>query len=281
MRRDKGIFRQPPIEHLAELHEAAAAALPSRALKRYRLIDEGFWRWTQLSSSFARKYADNVDVKLARSLMKIESHKYAPRAPNDGAWRGRTFVHILEELLDSRKRGLLDLGCGPCLFAQKAQDCGFQVTAVDARSERVPPSDVLGSITFIQEDVRKFDTSGFDIVCMLGLLYHLELKDQLTLLQNCRESVVVVDTQFCEESSAEIGSAPWQSMLVQEEGYKGVLYPESDNVMSGWGNESSFWHTEESLLRMFESCGFEKITRVIPQYSSKYGPRGFFLLNGT
>ncbi len=220
-----------------------------------------------------------MGAKPRRGLMTIEKHRYVPSAPNEGAWRGRTFVHVLEELLDSRKRRLLDLGCGPCLFAQKAQACGFQVTAVDARSDRVPPSDVLGSITFIQEDVRNFDPSGFDVVCVLGLLYHLELEDQLALLRNCRGSAVVVDTQFCEEGPAPIDAPSWQTMFVQEQGYTGLLYPEGNNIMAAWGNESSFWHTEDSLLRMFEACGFEKVTRVIPQYSSKHGPRGFFLLD--
>lgn len=211
--------------------------------------------------------------------MKIQSHKYVPHAPNDGARRGRTFVHILEQLFDPRKRRLLDLGCGPCLFAQKAQACGYQVTAVDARRDRVPSSDVLGPITFIQEDVRAIETSGFDVVCLLGLLYHLELDDQMALLRNCRGSAVVVDTQLCEEDRAPIDASPWQTTFVQERGYTGVLYPESDSTMAGWGNELSFWHTEGSLLKMFKACGFGRVTRVIPQYSSQYGPRGFFLLD--
>jgi hypothetical protein len=143
----------------------------------------------------------------------------------------------------------------------------------------VPPPDVLGSINFIEEDVRAIDTSGFDVVCVLGLLYHLDLDDQMALLQNCRGSAVVVDTQFCEDGRAPIDASSWQTTFIQERGYKGVLYPENDSVMAAWGNEVSFWHTEVSLLKMFKACGFERAIRVIPQYSSRYGPRGFFLLD--
>ena len=215
----------------------------------------------------------------ATSFVKIDSHQYTPQAADAGAWRGQVFVHILEDLLKLREGRLLDLGCGPCLFAQRAQACGFQVTAVDARSNRVPPRDSLGSITFIQEDVREIKTLGFDVICALGLLYHLTLDDQLALLRKCRGSIVVIDTQFCEEGGPPMDASSRPTAFVQEQGYHGVHFPEGNSVMAGWGNESSFWHTERSLLKMVEACGFEKVTRVVPQYSSKYGPRGFFVLD--
>ncbi len=212
-------------------------------------------------------------------LVIITSHQYTPQAADAGARRGQIFVHILEELLEVREGRLLDLGCGPCLFAQRAQACGFQVTAVDARSNRVPPRVALGSITFIREDVREFETPGFDVICLLGLLYHLTLDDQLALLRKCRGSIVIIDTQFCEERRAPIDASSRQTAFVQEQGYRGVHFPEGNSVMAGWGNESSFWHTERSLLKMVDACGFEKVMRVVPQYSSKYGPRGFFVLD--
>lgn len=213
------------------------------------------------------------------SQMKVKTHRFAPDAPNEGVWRGKTFVHILTDLV-RRRRGtsLVDLGCGPCLFARKAKDCGYRVTAVDARTDRVPPRKELKPIKFVQRDVREFDVRGFEVVCIIGLLHHLELPAQLDLLRRCAAATVIVDTQFYEETRAPMERPDWQKTLVHEGPYAGVRYPEGDTVMAGWGNKHSFWHTEKSLLSMFDACGFVRATKIVPQYSSKHGPRGFFLL---
>lgn len=211
--------------------------------------------------------------------MKIESHRYVPDSPNEGVWRGKTFVHILTKLIRSGQgTRLLDLGCGPCLFSFKAQACGYHVTALDARSEPVPPPEERPNIAFLQRDVRSFDPKGFEVIAVLGLLYHLELKAQLKLLGKCSRATVIVDTQFCEENFAPAEEQPWRRAFVDKQGFRGVLYPENENAMAAWRNVRSFWHTEDSLLRLFERCGFANVTRIVPQYSSKYGPRGFFLL---
>ena len=212
--------------------------------------------------------------------MKIESHRFVPDSSSESAWRGKTFVHILTKLIDSDTGArLLDLGCGPCFFSLKAEACGYQVTGVDARSERVPPPEERPNIAFLQRDVRGVDPKGFEVICMLGLLYHLELRDQIPLLEKCAGATVIVDTQFCEENFAPAEEQSWRGTFVEERGFRGVLYPENDNSMAAWRNVQSFWHTEESLFSLFELCGFQKATRIVPQYSSKYGPRGFFLLS--
>jgi 2-polyprenyl-3-methyl-5-hydroxy-6-metoxy-1,4-benzoquinol methylase len=108
------------------------------------------------------------------------------------SFRLRTFRCILEICCrrESAEVSLVDLGAGPCLFAKLAAKEDFRVTAVDVR----PPWNIDGSplpleslagIEFVQADACKFDVSGFDIVSIVGLLYHLTLDEQIDLLSRC------------------------------------------------------------------------------------------------
>src|SRR5271165_4539056 len=72
------------------------------------------------------------------------------------AVRTQIFRRLLSRL---GKKGakLADLGAGPCIFAKISRDEGYAVTAVDARTARRPADVELGSIKFVQSDVRAFD----------------------------------------------------------------------------------------------------------------------------
>ena len=49
--------------------------------------------------------------------------------------------------------------------------------------------------------VREFNLEPFDIVLIFGLLYHLEIDDQIGLLRRCQSKVVLVDTSvYCPDS---------------------------------------------------------------------------------
>jgi ubiquinone/menaquinone biosynthesis C-methylase UbiE len=203
-------------------------------------------------------------------------------AANEGAHRTQTFRHIIESLSLPVGSTVADLGAGPCIFARIAADHGLQVTAVDARTERVPPAEQLGPIRFVQADVRDFDLLGFDVVLILGLLYHLEIPDQLELLERSRGArAVVIDTQV---HISRLACTPephrFSHLHVTPEGYEGVEFTEAENPMASVGNKRSFWHTDGSLIRMFDATGFRAVTVVDPPYQSKHGARRFFVLRG-
>ena len=197
-------------------------------------------------------------------------------APNEGAQRTATFSWLLEEVVP-RGGTMLDLGAGPCVFARRAVNAGYRVTAVDGRTDRVP-EDLPDEIEFVQSDVRNFEVGGFDVVTILGLLYHLTLSHQLALLRACVSATVIVDTQIHDPGLVTDAAGDWARRPVQEDGYDGVLFQEGDNPMASIGNEQSFWHTEPSLLRLFEAAGFSACTVVEPVYVSKYGARKFYVL---
>jgi hypothetical protein len=193
---------------------------------------------------------------------------------SDGV-RTQTFAHVLTTHAPDAKT-LVDLGAGPCLFSRRAQQAGYQVTAVDARSERLP--DDLGDIRFVNADVRDFDPSGYDVIAILGLLYHLTLCDQETLLRRCATgAVVIVETQVHTPGFVPPAAEPWGWHVRQERGYEGIVYQEDSNPMASIGNATSFWHTQESLLRLFATCGLPRVTVVNPAHYSKYGTRKFYV----
>jgi 2-polyprenyl-3-methyl-5-hydroxy-6-metoxy-1,4-benzoquinol methylase len=99
---------------------------------------------------------------------------------------------------------VLDLACGEGVYAIEAALRGAEVVALDARTERmnegVRAAERLGLnyLRFEQTDIRKVNVGShgrFDIVCFLGILYHLDDHDVFPVLQNiyemCRQHVII------------------------------------------------------------------------------------------
>jgi hypothetical protein len=211
--------------------------------------------------------------------MRVERVEPGLVAPETGALRTKTFRWLLKENLKlAAGTTLVDLGAGPCKFSQIARDLGFKATAVDVRDERLPQD--LNDIAFVKSDVRTYDPRGFDVVCIIGLLYHLTLEDQIDLLTRCPvTSTVIIDTQIHvpELVVQEVNRDGFADRIVTEGPYTGVLYPELNNPMASCGNKTSFWHTEASLVSLLENTGRNWVRIVDPPYVSKYGARSWFV----
>jgi hypothetical protein len=203
-------------------------------------------------------------------------------ASNEGALRTATFRYILSNVLDVPKgKRVADLGAGPCIFSKIAADSGYRVIAFDGRDDRVPND--LGNVIFLKQDIRNFSSSGFDVVLILGLLYHLTLDDQIKLLAECNQAkAVIVDTQVhipdLVVSDASASRNSFSDTVVTKGPYSGVLFPEVNNPMASIGNQSSWWHTEDSMIKIFEDTGYKKCNVIGEPYVSKYGARRWYLL---
>jgi hypothetical protein len=153
---------------------------------------------------------------------------------------------------------LLDLAAGHGMFSVAAQEMGWRVTAIDARTERMP---MTPGIDWIQHDVRTYDVGGFDVIALLGLLYHLELPDQLDLLRRCSGTVTILDTHHSNRPTH------------VEQGYAGHTFREveadreehlAETATAAWRNLTSFWTTQPDLVRMLHDCGFETVLALVP-----------------
>jgi SAM-dependent methyltransferase len=172
-------------------------------------------------------------------------------------------LEIFATLLKSLRPGrLLDLGCGHGNFAILASEMGWQVTAVDVRTQRMP---MTTGVRWIQSDVRKFEIreGEYDCIALLGLLYHLELSAQLDLLKRCAHATTILDTHVSVKST------------VVESGYEGELFDEQagrtleqlrESGTASWGNLQSFWPEQESLIRMLHDSGYECVYQCLPPY---------------
>jgi hypothetical protein len=162
---------------------------------------------------------------------------------------------------------LLDLGAGHGAFSLIALELGWDVTAVDARTVRMP---MTSGIRWIESDVRTFDVSGYDCIALLGLLYHLELPDQLDLLRRCAPTPTILDTHHSVRPSTTV------------DGYAGHFYREpgasaeelAPIATASWGNTRSFWATREDLVRMLHDCGYRSVFAEEPAYRPD---RSFYL----
>ena len=181
----------------------------------------------------------------------------APPEGYDSAVR----LEIFDRLLRTMKPGrLLDLGAGHGAFAEHAAKLGWQVTAVDARTERFPWTE---GIEWIEADLREYPIGKPDVICLLGVLYHLELGDQIELLKKCAGTPTILDTHVT-------GSA-----TVTIDGYDGWFFEEElAAATASWGNERSFWPTRVALRQMLADCGYSSVLALEPDY---YPNRTFYL----
>jgi SAM-dependent methyltransferase len=185
---------------------------------------------------------------------------------------------IFRALLALLKPGrLLDLGAGKGNFSLSAAELGWEVTAVDARTVRWPDPNAepdpgaaarIRGIRWVQADVREFPIGAgdYDLVCVLGLLHHLEVPDQVALLRRCSGTATLLDTRIAKANPDRVG--PYEGMLIREHG---ETREERDAVpQASWGNAVSFQHTEESLLRLALDCGYTKMLQMRPPHREDY-----------
>ena len=180
---------------------------------------------------------------------------------------------IYQRMLDLFRPGrLADLGAGHGTFSRIAADRGWEVTAIDARTERFPDDP---RIRWMHADVRDADVTGQDLVVCLGLFYHLTLADQLDLLKRCAGTPLLIDTHLAVGVSTHALSAE-----VSSEGYTGRLYQEVlSSPLASWENTSSFWPDRPSFQRMLDDNGYGVVLTAEPWYLPD---RTFFLcLPGT
>lgn len=214
--------------------------------------------------------------------MMIDDSKYMFLQTGD-THRRTILDHILRHITVERDRKLVDLGAGHCIFSCAAAAHGYRVTAVDARQDR-KPAVLPPNVSFKLQDVRTFDLAGFDVILILGLLYHLTLDDQIDLLTRCpKGSRVIIDTQVHIRDL--VAQDVWDQMkldadaIERQSGYEGILYPEQTNLQASVGNAHSWWHTEPSILRLFKETGFSRCVMIGLPYVSKYGGRRWYALS--
>jgi SAM-dependent methyltransferase len=172
---------------------------------------------------------------------------------------------------------MLDLGTGAGTFSLIAARLGWEVTAVDARTVRTPDpetekdpdrSELARSVRWVESDVREFPVpmGEYDLICIFGLLHHLELDAQIKLLRRCSHTLTFLNVRVV------AGVVPTEG-LYEGRNYRepGETREERNQVpWASWENETSFYHTEESLLRLFQESGYTQTMVMRPPFERNY-----------
>jgi len=205
----------------------------------------------------------------------LEGGPNVPQAGPANAVKVRRVMQLTQDLASKpfSELRILDLGCGDGVYAIEAGLRGADVLGLDARSERmaegarVASRHGLRNVRFVQRDVRSVTRESlgiFDVVYLLGLLYHLDIPDVFQVLENVAAlcaRMLIVDTLIC--STAEL-ETEWRSEV-----YRGRRYREHEDadsaevrrsrVLRSIDNVFAFRFTRESLVRVLSATGFPSV----------------------
>jgi SAM-dependent methyltransferase len=165
------------------------------------------------------------------------------------------------------------LGCGEGVYAIEAGLRGAETVALDARTQRLSQGTAcagrhgLGTVRFVQEDVRRVtrETFGsFDVVYFLGLLYHLDVPDVFSVLENIHSlctGLLLIDTliSLTVENQVEWRSRAYQGKRHREHDDGDTEEVRRSRVLRSIDNTFSFRFTKESLLRVLHDVGFTSV----------------------
>jgi len=139
----------------------------------------------------------------------------------------------------------------------------------DADAEPDPAAaDLIRTIRWVKAEVREFpiEPGEYDLVCVLRLLHHLKVTDQVSLLKRCSTMPTLVDTRNAKVIVDVEGLH--DGMLILEHG---ETRDQRDAVPQvSWSNPHSFQNSEEALLRLVLNCGYVKIMQMRPPHRIDY-----------
>jgi SAM-dependent methyltransferase len=215
-----------------------------------------------------------LDVE-ALELFANKGREGGPGVPQAGQANGVKVRRIMQITRDLAGRPfpelrILDLGCGEGVYAIEAGLRGAEVLALDARTQRMDQGDAcaarhgLATVRFIEEDVRRVTRGtlgSFDVVYLLGLLYHLDAPDVFSVLESVHglcTRMVVLDTliSLTEDTQVEWRGQEYQGRRCREHGDEDTDEMRRSRVLRSIDNTFSFRFTKESLLRALRDIGF-------------------------
>ena len=201
-----------------------------------------------------------------------------PQQGNANAVKVRRIMQLTRDLTGKsfHRLRILDLACGEGVYSIEAALGGAEVVAIDGRTERMNDGIAIAQraglmrLKFEQGDIRAVtrETHGaFDVVYVLGILYHLEGDAACRTLENIRamtDGLVIIDTHVALEGT---GALEYRGRR-----YAGAQHREHEDadseavrkarLLMSLDNTYSFWFTRESLARLLVDVGFTSVGEV-------------------
>lgn len=204
----------------------------------------------------------------------------APVADNANAIPVRRTLTLARAL--SRKplaeTRVLDLACQEGCYAIEAALSGARVIGVEGRADHVArartclaAADAGARCTIEQGDVRAVSMAShgrFDIVLMLGILYHLDAGDAVGTLRRIGglcDDVLIVDTHFAPaaRTAVEIDGVRYEGAFVREHGAADDAATRLRSGQASLDNEFAFYFTRDCLVRLLMASGFPVVLEAL------------------
>lgn len=185
---------------------------------------------------------------------------------------------IVSEPLDNIR--VLDLACLEGQFGIEFALHGAKVVGIEGREVNLAKARFAGEVLsldnleLIRDDIRILDRDrfgGYDVVLVLGILYHLNAPDVMEFVEKIYEScdrVIIIDTNFSIDPNTSYtwkGNIYWGTYW--EEHRPGSTDKEQlDALWASLGNQRSFVLTRASLCNLLRHVGFTSVYECLNPY---------------
>jgi predicted RNA methylase len=190
--------------------------------------------------------------------------------------RLRRYLQVAADMvLDPlEKIRVLDLACLEGHFGIEFALHGAKVAGLEGREVNLAKARFakealsLDNLKLIHDDVRTLDRDrfgGYDVILVLGILYHLDTPDVMNFVQKvfeCCDRVAIIDTQFSLKPKE---SYTWKGDIYWGE-YWEERKPGGNQLWASIGNQRSYNLTRASLCNLLRHVGFTSVYECLNPY---------------
>ncbi len=169
---------------------------------------------------------------------------------------------------------VLSVGCGDARRERELVDLGYDVHAIDARTDLAMTGEAKPGLKVEIADARPFvarlaETSAaapdgssepYDLVWCVGLLYHLG-SSPAAFLADCARIAprILIDTEIADDAAAAL---EWRGVKLPGR----WRHETPKQVRAAAGDGESFWFTREGLSLALQAAGYEEAYQIMVPY---------------
>jgi SAM-dependent methyltransferase len=229
----------------------------------------------------------------ALALFAAKGREGGPGVPQAGLANGVKLRRVMQLTADLAGKPfgdlrILDLGCGEGAYAIEAALRGATVLALDARTVRMERGAAIAArlgldrLQFVQDDVRRATRERlgrFDVVYMLGILYHLDVPDVFAALEAINrlcDRLLIVDTLVSQAPGIRVSwrGCDYRGEQCREHGDCDTVAERSGRPLKSIDNTFSFRFALADLVRALRAAGFASVLEAhAPLEPGKAGDR--------
>jgi tRNA (mo5U34)-methyltransferase len=172
----------------------------------------------------------------------------------------------------------LDLACNEGWFSHRLLEWGAtRVVAVDIRQKNLQRATVMREHFGISSDVLELrhadvfemepaELGTFDVVLVLGLIYHVENPmGVLRLARACSKGLCVIESQLTRQTQPIVHGLGQTGQLHESEGSFAIQLERGDNTLASTGRVMSLIPNRTALAQMAGVAGFDVVEFAIPR----------------